>query len=239
MQIIRTELSQQQTKALIKACKNNGTTVYGALTAASMFACDRVFPKSIDNKLLITMTNPISLRTRLNPTIDNESLGAYIANVQQHYWFNGKEDSFWAIARQCRDDLQEAFTHCEHEQMFSLMSAITQTERYSEYFISKLMPSLLIVNNLGRLELSHKVIDWQSYSWATHLDQSSAGVYVYSVTLNDKMTLTVQSDRITPTEIETISNAILEQVDAITQHNSTQADPLSGVKDHLPRAQRE
>ncbi len=209
LSIARTLISNEETQALVSACRRHNTTMYGALTAASLLACAKVLPKSFGNYQLMTLSNPISLRDRVSPSIDRHALGAYVSVIEQKILLQASKDAFWDLAQTCRNGLINALNKGEHQQFYSFIKNLIKMLWEPSLLLFDSAPPTLLVNSLGRCTLSGD-IDWQAFSWATHMASSSPGIAVYSATLNGTMSLSVQSERFKQAALELIMTNLLQ-----------------------------
>lgn len=155
------ELSSPLTALLVATCKRNGTTVYGALTAAllrSPHLRDHCFEGDRASKHAqeIKITTPIDLR-RHSTNVPDDAMGTHVAALLS-FWPAARSsvDGLWAQAKQARDRLTQAMTRGEHTDLFhhvsmqlGALAAVGGKFRYSH----RLHRSTIESNSLGRVRL--------------------------------------------------------------------------------------
>jgi NRPS condensation-like uncharacterized protein len=103
--ILPRNLSQDMTKMLITKCKQEETTVHGAICAAMLFA----FRKLLNAKEQINLSYglPVNLRKSCQPEINTKNLGCFIS-VLGFNQLVGKNTSFWDLARKCKSKIHNS-----------------------------------------------------------------------------------------------------------------------------------
>ncbi|MBE9056063.1 condensation domain-containing protein [Sphaerospermopsis sp. LEGE 08334] len=103
--ILPRNLSQDMTKMLITKCKQEETTVHGAICAAMLFA----FRKLLNAKEHINLSYglPVNLRKSCQPEINTQNLGCFIS-VLGFNQLVGKNTSFWDLARECKSKIHNS-----------------------------------------------------------------------------------------------------------------------------------
>ena len=104
-------LSQEKTKILIDKCKQEKTTVHGAMCAAMLFAAGKLL--SIDTQVNFSYGLPVNLRKYCQPEITDQNLGCFISVLG----FNQLVDpntSFWDLARECKSQINDSLISGVH-----------------------------------------------------------------------------------------------------------------------------
>ncbi len=101
--IKRLMLDAASTAQLMRACKNHGTTMHGALGAAQLLAKYRSLGGSDEHTL--SLGSPADMRPYLAGTIPVTGLGLYVTLLQANYALGGAQ-SFWELARAVGSDLK-------------------------------------------------------------------------------------------------------------------------------------
>ncbi|WP_371357441.1 hypothetical protein, partial [Hydrocoleum sp. CS-953] len=104
-------LSQEKTKTLIEKCKEEKTTVHGAISAAMLFASAKLF--STDNSVNLSYGLPVSLRKYCQPEITKENLGCLISFLSFNQLVNSNA-IFWDLARECKSEIHNALMNGTH-----------------------------------------------------------------------------------------------------------------------------
>ena len=104
-------LSQENTKILIEKCRQEKTTVHGAICAALLFAAAKSL--SIDKQINFSYGSPINLRKYCAPQITNQNLGCFISALgfNQLVEYN---TIFWDLARECKSKVHKSLNNGVH-----------------------------------------------------------------------------------------------------------------------------
>jgi len=153
---IHKELSQDQTKSLVAACKAENTSVHAALCTALIFATltDKLVKEKHAHRknVSVGIGSPVNLREDLLPQVDDASLGIFVASF---FTFASKVDqkAFWDVARDFRNDM---LIQKENNEPFTIMNFVRRTmphtaETAGSYmkFLDGKGPGNLCISNLG------------------------------------------------------------------------------------------
>lgn len=98
-------LSQETTKLLIDRCKQEQTTLHGAMCAAMLFAAAKLL--SIDTQVNLSYGLPVNLRKYCEPEIAGENLGCFISVLGFNQLVE-PNTSFWDLARECKSQIHDS-----------------------------------------------------------------------------------------------------------------------------------
>ncbi|MEP6519266.1 condensation domain-containing protein [Microcoleus vaginatus] len=104
-------LSQEKTKTLIDKCKQEKTTVHGAMCAAMLFAAGKLL--SIDRHVNFSYGLPVDLRKYCEPEITGQNLGCFISALGFNQLIEPKT-SFWDLARECKSRIHDSLISGVH-----------------------------------------------------------------------------------------------------------------------------
>jgi NRPS condensation-like uncharacterized protein len=104
-------LSQEKTKILIDKCKQEKTTVHGAMCAAMLFAAGKLL--SIDTQVNFSYGLPVNLRKYCEPEITDQNLGCFISVVAFNQLVE-PNTSFWDLARECKSQINDSLISGVH-----------------------------------------------------------------------------------------------------------------------------
>ncbi|MEG4490672.1 phthiocerol/phthiodiolone dimycocerosyl transferase family protein [Microcoleus sp. D3_18_C4] len=104
-------LSQEKTKILIDKCKQEKTTVHGAMCAAMLFAAGKLL--SIDTQVNFSYGLPVDLRKYCEPEITDQNLGCFISVLGFNQLIEPKT-SFWDLARECKSRIHDSLISGVH-----------------------------------------------------------------------------------------------------------------------------
>ncbi|MEH1866516.1 MAG: condensation domain-containing protein [Nostoc sp.] len=104
-------LSQEKTKILIEKCKQEKTTVHGAICAAMLFTAAKLL--SIDKQINLSYGLPVNLRKYCDPEITDQNLGCFISVLvfNQLVEYN---TIFWDLARECKSKIHDSLINGVH-----------------------------------------------------------------------------------------------------------------------------
>ncbi|MDY6805469.1 MAG: condensation domain-containing protein [Cyanobacteriota bacterium] len=99
--IVCRQLDADFTQKLINLCRQENTTVQGALGAAMMLAVAKKIKSG--QKTRVFCRTYVDLRKRLKPAISDENLGILVSSLTS---FHSTNSSFWELARDLRQQLE-------------------------------------------------------------------------------------------------------------------------------------
>ena len=109
----RRQLVPDETRALVKAARENETTVHGALAAAILHATAEDRGKTSP----LLFASPVDVRERVEPKVGDD-IGMYVALGVTLHKVEPERVDFWALARDARDQL---FSQVEDGGVHSLL----------------------------------------------------------------------------------------------------------------------
>ncbi|MEM6755370.1 MAG: alcohol acetyltransferase, partial [Cyanobacteria bacterium P01_C01_bin.38] len=104
--IVYKKLDSELTARLVNVCREQKTTLQAALGAAMLFAVAKKTNDYQRKNNYFSFRSSVNLRTRLQPQLDNENLGAIASAVLSFHNFQ-MNDSFWDLARDIKVKLEE------------------------------------------------------------------------------------------------------------------------------------
>ncbi|TAF07043.1 MAG: hypothetical protein EAZ77_10970 [Nostocales cyanobacterium] len=109
--LIFKSLTNENTSNLINRCKQEETTVHGALCAAMLFAVAKCF--DIDESINLLCGSNVSLRKYCNIEIKDNYIGCLISLLVIMHTLHGNTN-FWDLARECKSKLSQAIDRGVH-----------------------------------------------------------------------------------------------------------------------------
>lgn len=103
IKILPFSISREKSSALLRACRDNDTTVHGALGAALLFAIAEEFEEKKSRYLAVNSL--VDLRGSLEGGLTDEDLGLYISTLTTVHKLEQQPD-FWRLAREIPDYLK-------------------------------------------------------------------------------------------------------------------------------------
>lgn len=144
-------------RALAQRCREQSTTVHAALCVA--FA--EAFAALSGDKPAVTISSPVSLRPRLDPSV-REAFSCSIAFTQVHV-ARAPPGSFWEQARAVRQQFMEGTTDSQLFGSLGMIEGANKAERDDSQFLHRARQRLqrmerhdLSISNLGRQPISSR-----------------------------------------------------------------------------------
>lgn len=110
--LLARSLSEEETKLLIKSCKENKCTVHGAITASTHLAIARILHRGkhdLKTAVPLESSYTISLRRECEPKVSSEEFGAYVTasglTIAVPPVESNDKQGFWEFARACTRDV--------------------------------------------------------------------------------------------------------------------------------------
>jgi len=183
------ELGQDLTSQIRTRCRDERTTVHGALCAAMLLACTRQI--SSEEPMLISCSSSINLRASCFPLVEPHHLGCFISNVTTTH-HTGINTNFWELARECHSNIyQLVHSKIPHRQA----SSAELLSKYQPSFIAQLAEhnmgrnTTTHVSNLGQFDFkrSYGSVQLESFYFATGLSLVGTCFWLGAVTINQKL----------------------------------------------------
>jgi len=103
IKIIPSSISPKTSRALLAVCRENNTTVHGALGAALLFAIFDEFEE--EKSRYLGVNSLVDLRSKLKGGLTEQDLGLYISTVTTIHLLDEQPD-FWRVAREIPEQLK-------------------------------------------------------------------------------------------------------------------------------------
>lgn len=215
-------LAGSTVKSLITACRAHDTNINGALTALAINTSRDLFKSYWPGFTPIQYITPISLRNSM-PDWPAEDLGVCIAtsNQVQVIPSTGPKD-FWKQAQDCKNNLHGAIASGSPAATFHLLDHLEVPFAPEPLAFAHMPKNYILVNNLGKLPTpaTKGHYEYDALSWATHQGPESAIAQFYIASVGDKLSLTVQSNRLSKDQVDQLSNEMERQLNALITSNN-------------------
>ncbi len=99
--------SKEMTLRLKERCKQEQTTIHGALCAAMLLGTAKIAFK--DTSLSLSCGSNVSLRKSCQPEITPESIGCFISIVEEIHTLE-ENTTFWDLARECKSKISNSIS---------------------------------------------------------------------------------------------------------------------------------
>lgn len=120
--IIHRQIEPRLTRALLKQCRTEKTTVQGALCAAMLLAVANHLKISEIKNLSFACRSMVDLRRRLSPTVGDEDLGGLASAVATFHSITDRTD-FWQLAREVKQAIEQSLNRGE---MFHILTMFNE-----------------------------------------------------------------------------------------------------------------
>ena len=124
-------LSEEDTRLLIKSCKQNKCTVHGAITASTHLAIARILQQKkhdLQTPLTVESAYTVSLRKYCQPKVNNDEFGLYVCisalSVPVPLLYPDDKQGFWEFARACTREVHAQLSSGKHLNVTKLFHCI-------------------------------------------------------------------------------------------------------------------
>ena len=183
-------LSPEDTAKLVSCCRQEQTSVHGALCASFLLSIAQ--EASLADGVVLKCMSPLSLRNHLIPPI-GEDFGAYYTRELTYHNIQPGRD-FWEVAREAKHQLNQILTDGKIYAAVLKVSAFLSSKPDAitlRQYTNELIGSELTVTNLGRLNIPEQFGLLQLRQ--LHLTVAGiAPIIVGVVTLEGKMFVTLR-----------------------------------------------
>jgi hypothetical protein len=149
----RIAVERDATGQLLQRCRDQGTTLHGALGAAQLFALWRLW--GTDRPRTLLLSHPVDLRVRLDRAVPPDYLGLYVSVLASPHRL-GADTDFWALAREITDDLRAQLARGEAHLFYALqnLDEVPAGEAGVAWFGKRLRTMLpnVSLSNIGPVE---------------------------------------------------------------------------------------
>ncbi len=210
---VRIVWPKEMTTGLVRRCRREKTTVFGALAALAM---QSLAEREEWRQAALQLQVPFDIRKDYANPVDRETLGCFVGILD--FWHDKPLSSdFWHLARRCRRDI-------EYEQAWKmpncwdhLMSAVP----FSPLFFKPFRKLTLGVNNLGRCE-EVGAGPWrlEEFSWFGKSQTLGASLYLNTATINGRLNLTLQGAQASQETLQEIADRLTTRMEQILESRS-------------------
>jgi NRPS condensation-like uncharacterized protein len=218
--LIARKLDRILTSQIKDRCRDEQTTVHGALCAATILACARQLLAPVP--VLISCSSSVNLRGSCFPSIDSSHLGCFVSNVTISHHVQ-IDTNFWELARECKSNIDQLIYHkVPHDRV----SNPELRDKYQPSFIAQLAEhnmgrsTTTHVSNLGQFNFptAYGSIQLESFYFAAGLSLIGTCLWLGAVTVNQKIccTFTYTHPLISTKTAAVLVNSTIEILDRAT-----------------------
>lgn len=184
--MIHRHLDEELTARVINCCRQEKTTVHAALSAAMLWAVAKHIAAGEKIDVRLSCQSFVSLRQRLQPTIDNENLGMLASFIISFHRLQ-TNISFWDLARDIRQQIE---TDLEGTAIFSLMLTL---RNIFDFLLShpNEIPSSVALSNIGKVNIPqvYGLFKLEEISFTTAAAAAGGALVATTLTFAEKMFL--------------------------------------------------
>lgn len=211
--LITRNLNQSITSQLKSRCRDEHTTVHGALCAAMILAC--VQQLSSQEPVLVSCSSSVNLRASCFPPVESSHLGFFNSNITTTHHAE-PNTNFWKLARECRSNIHQLVHHkVPHYQV----SNAELLNKYQSSFLAQLAEhnmgrnATTHVSNLGQWDLktTYGSIRLESFYFSVGLSVVGPCFWLGTTTVNQQLccTFTYTDPLISTKTAEALANSVI------------------------------
>lgn len=146
--MIHRQLGEELTKQFVSLCKQEKTTVQGALCAAMMFAVVRRITAGERRDVYVACQSSIDLRRRLETIISDEQIALIASSVWGFHTIK-TSTSFWELARDVKQQMEAGMKRRD------IFNAVLMSKVLIEYYFahSHEVAATVSVSNIGKVNI--------------------------------------------------------------------------------------
>jgi NRPS condensation-like uncharacterized protein len=146
--MVHRHLDEELTQKLINCCRNEKTTVQGALCAAMLLAAARKITALNRTEVRVSCQSFVDLRQRLKPVVSDESVSLLASFVNSYHTLR-TNTSFWELARDVKQQLEAGL---ERNDIFI---PVLMFRKMIESLLNRPneVPVTVVLTNVGRVNI--------------------------------------------------------------------------------------
>jgi NRPS condensation-like uncharacterized protein len=231
--LVHRQLDEELTQQFVELCRQEKTTVQGALSAAMLWAAARNITAGNKTKVCLSCESYVDLRRRLKPIISDENMSVLASSVTSFHTIRTQTSitafhtlktctSFWTLARDVKQKLEAGLKRG------NIFSVVLMSRKIIESALSQpnQVPLTVALTNVGRVNIPKNYGLFQLEEISYYPAQAAfGGVFTAAVaTFEGKMILNFifSEPSISRETMETLVNSVVSCiVDACTFSTST------------------
>ncbi len=151
--LVKRILSSETIFNLKQRCKQQKTTVHGALSAAMLFGATPI--SAFNEPIHLSCSSNINLRKYSKPEIDRNYIGCFVSSVENIHTLT-KNTNFWDLARECKkqvnSSINETINNLINGKRFSNISRLSMRNSLKENPTGRI--KTINISNLGKFDLA-------------------------------------------------------------------------------------
>jgi len=198
-------------KRLAQQSRQQGSSLHACITAAALKVSAPLFKPLGKTGTPIGYTVPVNLRERIHQWPTHE-LGVRVFAVNLLGFIpNGSKHDLWALAKECHQQLKSHLDSDSPQSNFLLMEHVLKTKINEKFIMDQIPKDQVLINNLGRILIPEKLerCSYEALSWATHMGENASLLRFYFASLDDTLSITVQSSQLPQHQIASIADDLM------------------------------
>lgn len=145
--LIHRKIDEQLVKKLVNRCREENTTVHGALCAAMMFTVARKVTSGKNRKVYLSCQSYLNLRKQLDYFIKDDQMAVLASAIRLVHNISSPA-SFWELAREVKYKLN-------HIKQSDIFGTLLMTKSFMKLFLARPQQVLasIAVSNIGRVSI--------------------------------------------------------------------------------------
>jgi NRPS condensation-like uncharacterized protein len=145
--LIHRRINEQLSRKFVNRCREENTTVHGALCAALMFTVARQVTAGKERKVHLSCQSYLDLRKQLSYFIKDDQMAVLASAIRTAHTISS-HTSFWELAREVKHRLN-------HIKQSDIFSALLMTKSFMKLFLARPQQVLasVSVSNIGRVSI--------------------------------------------------------------------------------------
>ncbi|WP_161809832.1 phthiocerol/phthiodiolone dimycocerosyl transferase family protein [Lyngbya aestuarii] len=209
-------LEKHLTQKLIQLCRQENTTVQGALCAAMLLAVTHKIKTEKAKKINVSCNSYVDLRRRLKPPISEKYMGILASFITSFHQIK-PQMSFWELSRDVTQNIELGL---KRKQMFQ---PLIMFRTILEYYLQKneQFPITVAVTNIGRVNIpaTYGNLEIEEISFALSNSIFEKVFTVAAATFNDKMLLNFIASKpsVSQDTIEVLADDVIDCLEVVCQ----------------------
>lgn len=146
--MIYRQLDEEFTQQIVNCCRQEKTTMQGALCAAMMFAAAKKITAFQKRDVRVSCRSYVDLRKLLKPVVSNENISILASSLTSFHALR-PNTSFWELARDVRQQLEDGLKRND------IFSVVVMSRKIIESLLSRpnQVPVTVAVTNVGQVNI--------------------------------------------------------------------------------------
>jgi NRPS condensation-like uncharacterized protein len=216
--LITREFNQLLTSQLKSRCRDEQTTVHGALCAAMILASVQKISSKVP--VLVSCGSSVNLRASCFPVVDPSHLGCFNSNITTTHHAD-QNTHFWELARECQSEIHQLVSRKVPHHLASNPEFI---HKYQASFLAQLAEhnmgrnTTTHISNLGQFyySKSYGSIRLESFHFAVGLNLIGTCFWLGAVTVHQKLfcTFTYTDPLLSRKTAESLADSVITLLDS-------------------------